>query len=74
VASITDIFYTCVLSRKWPASKREPAMAAKGASNIIGSGPFDGGTMYRTSYVPKEIAQRELCKPQVCEHSIFSRL
>ena len=49
-------------------------MAAKGASNIIGSGPFDGGTMYRTSYVPKEIAQRELCKPQVCEHSIFSRL
>ncbi len=41
--------------RKQPYAKRQP-VAPAGNSDLLPRGPFDDGTMYRLTYVPKEIS------------------
>ena len=50
--------------RKMPFAKRDPASPASGGQ-VMPTGAFDEGTMYRSSYVTKEIVAPTQFKPAV---------
>ena len=49
---------------KMPFARRDPAAPASGGQ-VLPTGDFDQGTMYRSSFVPKEIGVPEQFRPTV---------